>query len=305
MRMWMGLVSALIVALCASPASAQQTRDLVRDGHGGLRVQLDVGQVRETPVSCPRGPCPTEERHTVAMVVELHQRMATLAENLHLEFDLEAIAGFTETTYTGASEDDVWWFGSPWLGASIAHRTAAQTMRLSLGIAPPLRTVMRENGMPSEVGGLWGRWNEWLGLPAMVPLGLLGMTEWRGADVDIGIDAAVILAPVFNTDPTISRPANRLFSWTGLGFWLGGHVLPQLDLGFRTQGVLRVTHTWGVPGYRNTDADVQLSVAPFIRVLFQPFFAELRVHLNLNTPYGPPLDANGILMVNLQVGGRW
>ena len=311
MRMWMGLVLALIVALCASPASAQQTRDLVRDGHGGLRVQLDVGQVRVTGMGCMPTPCGTFERYAVGLTVELHQRIATLSPDLHLEFDLEAIAGLSEM------QDDFGrfngqWLGSPWLGVSVAQRTAAQTMRLSLGIAPPLRTALRRFGAIDDATGLWGRWNQWLGMPSMVPVGLLGMSEWRGGVVDVGIDAALIFAPTFNAEPSIVVPALGFWAWVGMGVWIGGHVTPDLDLGVRAQAVLRVANRFGMPGFEGmVDTHVQVSAVPFVRYSFptrdhsRPWFAELRVQLNLNEPFGPPLGANGLWAVNLQVGSSW
>jgi hypothetical protein len=311
MGSWFTLMFALLVA---SKVHAQQTRDLVRDGHGGLRVQVDVGQVRITGMGCTPAPCSTFERYALGLTVELHQRITTLSPDLHLEFDLEAIAGLSEM------QDDFGrfngqWLGSPWLGVSVAQRTATQTMRLSLGVAPPLRTAVRRFGSTDDPTGLWGRWNQWLGMPSMVPVGLLGMSEWRGAVVDVGIDAAAVLAPTFNAEPGIVVPALGLWAWVGMGVWVGGHVTPNLDLGARAQAVLRIANRFGMPGFPGmVDAAVQVSAEPFIRYRFpasessdnsSPWFAELRVQLNLNEPFGPPLGANGLWAMNLQVGSSW
>jgi hypothetical protein len=128
MGSWFTLMFALLVA---SKVHAQQTRDLVRDGHGGLRVQVDVGQVRITGMGCTPAPCSTFERYALGLTVELHQRITTLSPDLHLEFDLEAIAGLSEM------QDDFGRFNGQWLGsahgdtddASLARRRASTPHR--------------------------------------------------------------------------------------------------------------------------------------------------------------------------------
>lgn len=159
---------ALALWLFTSTAHAQLTRDAVGNGRSALEAQLTSGaRTRVLTFTEPLGEPETSTEFTPFMTLQFRvtQHITRLTPELELEFDLDAALGIQE--HRNAVGD--WaggWIGSPWLGVSVASRSAAQTLRASVGIAPPLASLRREQGgefLP--VGGSSG-WNAWLAMRA-------------------------------------------------------------------------------------------------------------------------------------------
>ncbi len=309
---------ALALWLFTSTAHAQLTRDAVGNGRSALEAQLTSGARTRTPAFPPGSGAvgPSEERtdFTPFMTLQFRvtQHITRLTPELVLEFDLDAALGVQD--HRNAVGD--WaggWIGSPWLGVSVASRSASQTLRASLGIAPPLASLRRElGGEFLPVGGSSG-WNAWLAMRGAVPLGFLGLGEWRFANFDVGVDAALIVAPLFSwRESPVAEPPG-FAAWAAAGAWLTGHLSSEVDFGARLQAVLGVLHTdasRSFPAMDSTSANVALT--PFVRYWFNhaaiqsPAFAELRMNFNFVAPYGPVFATNdSTWSLALAAGTRW
>jgi hypothetical protein len=225
-----------------------------------------------------------------------------------LEFDLDA-ALVAEKFYTSRGEWQGFWAGSPWLGLSLASRTAAQTLRVSLGIAPPLSDTRHAFLDFSVTAGGTGGWNEWLTLRNAVPFGFLGLGAWRLNHLDVGVDAALVLAPAYSENTT------GFSGWAAAGVWLTGHLSDEVDLGARLQGILRVSHTDATaydPAMDSTAGHAALT--PFARYWFSrapstsptPAYLELKATFGLVAPNGPVFFADRYTAsVAIATGTNW
>ena len=309
--MWIRCATLLLALSLASTASAQQTRDSVGSGRSALDVEITSG-ARTTHDVLGEG----ERRYTLhrpfALVrFRLVQHVTRLAPNLALEFELDA-ALHADRSYAPSGAYAGFWAGSPWLGLGIAHRTPSQTLRVSVGLAPPLTTTRRTDLESLAAPGL-GRWNEWLTSPNIVPLGVQLMGEWRFTHFDVGADAALILAPSFSHAGSRGEQPNYAF-WAATGVWLTGHLNEQIDLGARLQWVAIAAH------YDSPRADGVSSpslrgvmLMPYVRYVFprnhaalEPSYFELRTNINLVERDGPFLIANEFVWsLGVAAGTNW
>lgn len=163
--------------------------------------------------------------------------------------------------------------------------------------------------------GGWGGWNAWLAARGVVPLGFLGLGEWRFANFDVGVDVALVVGPLFPWRDTPVAPSSGFAAWAAAGAWLTGHLTPELDLGARLQAVASVLHgdaTVFAPAIDATAAHIALS--PYLRYWFNraaspspaPAFAELRMNFNFIEPFGPVFVSNdNVWSLALAAGTSW
>lgn len=306
---------ALALWLFTSTAHAQITRDAVGNGRSALEAQLTSGaRLRFLTFTEPFGPTETSVYNIPFVTLQLRvtQHITRLTPELVLEFDLDAALGAQD--HRNAAGDWIGgWINSPWLGVSVASRSAPQTLRASVGIAPPLASLRREQGGETLPVGGWSGWNAWSALRGAVPLGFLGLGEWRFSNFDVGVDVALILAPRFPWQDSPTPEPNGFAAWAAAGAWLTGHLSTEVDFGARLQAVAGVVHTDATPFFpamERSSADVALS--PFVRYWFNhaaiqsPAFAELRMNFNFIAPYGPVFVADdSTWSLALAAGTRW
>lgn len=283
-----------LTTLLSGTAHAQLTQDAARQGRGSFDLQTGAGAVYR------RGFSDVPEVHApfVTLQARLVQHITQLSPDISLEFDLDAALG-AGGYYAG-------WVGSPWLGLSIASRSEGQTLRLSAGTAPPVSSIQSTlYGAEDIFVGTWNGWNTWLAARPAIPVGVLGMAEWRFTELDVGADFALIAGPTFSADgaPVTS---DAFFAWGALGAWLTGHLSRDVDLGARVQAVGRFTRRnpsgFGAtfdPGGDFTRLDASLT--PFFRYWTSrtphpspsPAFVEFRFNFNFLAPYGPVFLSSG------------
>lgn len=299
--MWIRCATLLLALSLASRASAQQTRDSVGSGRSALDVAFISGartNYRETsnPFS--------------VVQFRLVQHIAMLAPSLALEFELDASL-FADAYISSIRVDGGLTLGSPWLGLGIAHRSDSQTLRASVGVAPPLATVRGTPLMPGGSAGM-GRWNEWLAEISLVPMGLNLMGAWRFTEVEVGVDAALIVSPGFTyasrrgDEPTFA-------AWGALGVWLTGHLSESFDLGARVQWVTGFTQRDPLVIESHETILSGVLLTPFVRYVFaqeraalDPSYVELRTHFNVIAPDGPFLIANEFTWsLGVAAGTNW
>jgi len=309
----------LALWLFASTAHAQLTRDAVGNGRSALESQLTVGEYLERPspdrLCSATMPCDVLFPRDVPFVTlqfRLAQHVTQLAPDLALEFDLDA-ALVAERFYTSRGDWQGFWAGSPWLGLSLASRARAQTLRISLGIAPPVAGTRHASLDFSVSPGGTGAWNEWLTLREAVAVGLLGLGEWRHDHFDVGADAALVIAP----------GADAVSGWAAAGVWLTGHLSDEVDLGARLQGVVRFTHTDSPFALESDSTAGHAALTPFVRYSLPPVsprgefsrapspspvpaFIELKTTFGFLAPDGPVfLSERYTASLALAAGTNW
>lgn len=284
-----------LLSLMANTGRAQVTRDAAGSGRSAFDLSI-VGGVRVARIP------ETLEQPFVVVQSRLTQHIARLSSDLALEFDLDgALVAENQDDASGVMRS--LWFGSPWLGLGVASRTPSQTLRLSLGAAAPLAGM---RGIPWEsisAAGMGG-WSAWLMERGVLPFGVQGLAEWRFAHLDVGAEAALVVAPSLPGAETAFR-VSAVFGWAAAGLWLTGHLTPEVDLGARLQAIARIVHTDAMdttPAMERTGAHASLT--PFVRYWFSrgvqgrpspspmPAFFEFRVHFNFVAPEGPALFAD-------------
>ena len=119
-----------------------------------------------------------------------------------------------------------------------------------------------------------------------VPLGFLGLGEWRFSNFDVGVDAALILAPLFQWRDSPEAVPTGFAAWAAAGAWLTGHLSTEVDLGVRLQAVAGVLHEDATRFDPSTDTtSAYVALTPFVRYWFNhaaiqsPAFAELRMKI--------------------------
>ena len=307
----------LALLLLTTTAHAQQTRDAVGNGRSALEAQLTSGaRTRVRSFTEPLGPTETSTELTPFATLQLRvtQHITRLTPELVLEFDLDAALGVQDHS-SPAGEWAGGWIGSPWLGVSIASRSASQTLRASVGIAPPLASLRREFGGENLPVGGWSGWNGWLAGRGVLPFGFLGLGEWRFANFDVGVDVALIIAPLFPWRDSPVREPTGFGAWAAAGAWLTGHLTPELDLGARLQVVASVVDEDASSSPTATDStSANVALSPFLRYWFShaaspsptPAFAELRMNFNFIDPYGPVfVDDDYTWSLALAAGTNW
>ncbi len=305
----------LTLLLLTSTAHAQLTRDAVGSGRSALEAQLTSGARTRFGVRTDLGPGlpPIVERTQhipfVTLQFRLTQHITRLTPDLALEFDLDAALA-AESFYSSTGEFDGLWLGSPWLGLSVASRSPARTLRASFGVAPPLATL-REIRVQSVTAGGVGGWNAWLTERELVPIGLLGLGEWRFTHLDVGAELALIVAPFASS----YLRTWGVVAWAAAGVWLTGHLSNEVDLGARLQGVARFGQYDMYTSTSITEsAHMDVSLTPFLRYWLTrapspspvPAFVELRLNFNFVEPYGPVFVANeSTWSLAVAIGTNW
>lgn len=306
----------------ANGASAQVRTSDPMTTHGvSLEGEVHVGEARELHhppctttamgLTCP-GPI-VQGRVFGTLAVDVQDRVAQLGraeESLFVELDASLRLGLRDYY-----RDDGAWRGAwlnVWVAAAIAHRTPSLTLRGSLGVAPPLRTLVTRGLPEAQLTAGWGQWDQWLAMERVVPVGVMGLVEGRVGQLDAGADTALVLGPTFSDDTALAD--RGLYFWGGLGGWLAAHLGDVVRLGLRAQGVFWL-HSGpetrceaGRPCATVTGlfTDFQASLVPFVRLLFPPGYLELRMQINLDEPHGPSLvGAEQVWAVALRGGASW
>ena len=294
-------------------ASAQsRTSDMLGpDATLAVEAEISAGQAALSAFA---------ERQEFALVtgaVDVQGRVARVgaAEDLLvIEIEGSARIGHLGREPTLSRAENPPWM-AVWLGAALARRSADLTLRLSVGLAPPLRTVVSPQVPDAQLAAGWGDWDRWMVVEQVVPFGVLGLVESRMDDLDLGADLALVAAPSIAGDQELfdgfdyyRRPTGSFF-WSGIGAWLRGHLGDLLSLGVRLQGVVSIfagREERGGPILVVDDgvrADFQFSVVPFVRVSFAPGFVEARWQVNVDEPHGPIfVGANAVWAVALRGG---
>lgn len=299
------LLLALALTLLATPVHAQRTQDAAGAGRGALELQLTSGAAYEEERL--GGHIPATHAPFVTLQVRLTQHIARLTPDTALELDLDAAVG-AGGYYAG-------WAPSPWLGLALASRTEEQTLRMVLGVAPPVASIQDARSLAADIlTGGWNGWNEWLGARPVVPFGLQAMAEWRFTNLDVGADAALIAGPTFTAEGAPLTNA-AYFAWAAAGAWLTGHLASDIDLGARLQAVGRFTQTNASAMAAASGAfRVHASLTPYLRILTEhspspapwPSFLEFRLNFNFVEPYGPVfLTDNFHWSLALAMGTNW
>ena len=291
------------VTLLTSTAHAQLTQDAAREGRGSLDLQSTAGAIYRHGF----GDVHAVHAPFVTLQARLVQHITQLTSEVALEFDLDAALG-AGGYYAG-------WFGSPWLGLSIASRSPTQTLRLSLGVAPPVSSIQSTlYGAEDFFVSGWNGWYAWTAARPAIPVGLLAMAEWRSTELDVGADLALIAGPTFTAE---GAPVNDVsfFAWGAVGAWLTGHLSREVDLGARLQAVgrfVRRNPSSAGPGGDSTQLDASLT--PFLRHWTSRAahpspgvaFVEWRLNFNFLAPYGPVFIARDFAWsLALAMGTHW
>lgn len=298
------LLALALTLLTTTTAHAQLTRDSVGAGRGALDGQLTWGANYRPGF----GHVPESHAFFVTVQFRLVQQVATLAPDLALEFDLDGAIGTAVYTSTG-------WLGSPWIGLSLASRTESQTLRVSLGVAPPVASIRSTlHGAEDLFPSGWSGWNDWLAARPVIPLGLQSLAEWRFTNLDAGADLALIAGPTFSAE---GAPVSDLSfaAWAAFGTWLTGHLSREFDLGARLQAVGRfMRRNPSMMGPGGDSTQLHASLTPFVRYAFtqspspspSPAFIEYRLNFNFLAPYGPVFFAESFTWsMALAMGTTW
>ncbi len=178
--------------------------------------------------------------------------------------------------------------GNPFVGLRIGTDGEAFTARGGLGVTLPLTNAYDDTGFDVLalylVGiGTHGVWDLELVTPQTVALMLTGDAQLRSSMFMAGGDAG------FTTLFSVPRdgPAGDPDLVLKLGVYGAVTPIPQLAVGLRFQMVTLINT--GGAGARSGE-EGYLALAPFVRVLLGPAFAELRLWMNLDDPYGFAFD---------------
>lgn len=189
--------------------------------------------------------------------------------------------------------------GNPFAGIRFGWREPTWRLRVGAGTTAPLTNAYRDGSDDYVAYGLGqalhGGWDGWLLEPEIQPLIIRADFELHGQWFEVGVDAAFGAAfPVRNGGGGNTEVALES------GVFVAVTPIPELALGGRFQ--FWFATDWR--GFGGVD-EAQLSIIPiFIRLELERFFAEARLLVNLDEPYGFAFD-DGVWTSSLILGGRF
>lgn len=188
--------------------------------------------------------------------------------------------------------------GNPYIGVRLGSDSNDLTARAGAGVTLPL-TNLYDEGLDDLFGyyygiALHGAWDAHLLTPQtfafVVPFDL----QFRTSVFTVGGDGAFAVIAFVPKEGDAGDPYIAM----QLGAYGAFLPIPQLAVGLRFQAVV-LTDT---DGSAITDDEGYLALAPFVRLDLEGFFAEARLYMNLDEPFGFAFDTGRVWSISLSAG---